>query len=145
MRFAYAAAAALVLFFGVNLALDRQAQPQNDLMPGSITADSTEFALVARDGVDETVSAGGSGEMLTVRRKITAPSVQEALDSLAQLAQEYSGSFVAEGDAACRIELSAQYLEDFTKAAGRIGAEIYSETVGGGSEMAVILVQVSAE
>ena len=139
MRYASAAAAVFVLALGVNFAFDQPEPQQAKLAVRSVTADNADYALVASDGLLETAESA----QCTVRRKISAESAQDAMQQLSQLAQEYSGSFTLEGDGACRIEIPGGYLEDFTKAASRIGEEIYSETTGEASETAVLLIQVT--
>lgn len=137
MRYATAVAAVLVLAFGVTIALD---QPQQQpMMRAAVNADSAEYALVARDGMQQKAA----GTEVHERRKISVESVQEALDKLSQLAAEYSGSFAMEGDSACRIELPVQYLQEFSKAAAYIGEQVYCETIAEADEMAVILLQIT--
>ena len=135
-RYASAVAAVLVLAFGVNLFLDEPAQ--QPMMRSAVTADSAEYAVIARDGTSEE----SAGETVHVSRKIAADAPQEAMDKLSQLAKEYSANFVQEGEFACRIGLPAQYLEEFTKAAQRIGQQVYSETIAEPDDTAVVQIQI---
>lgn len=134
-RMAYAAAAALVLVFGVSIMLEKDAQQPMMLAAGD--------AIIARDGV-----AAGADEApadYTVRKKISSDAPEEAIQSLQMLTAEYSGTCSGEGGDVLRIELPGEYLQDFLKAAERIGTEMDSEIVESEAETAVILIQISAE
>lgn len=145
MRYASAAAAVFVLALGINFTfVDREDQNVSE-MPTVLTrsVDQAEYALVASDGLQE--ASVKMDAQCIIRRKITAESPADALEQLNLLAQEYSGSFAVEGENACRIEIPADYLQDFSRASERIGKEVYSETLGESSDTIVIQIQVAEQ
>lgn len=137
-RAAYAAAAALVLAFGVSFAFDAPEQQPAAMMVRSAPVE----AFVETDGAAQTAAHMPSAEDYTVFKKLAAASLEEAADALEMLAREYSGSFAETAENACRIEIPQEYLDDFLKAASRIGEEQLSEVHENNTENAVILIQL---
>lgn len=138
----YAVVAALVLVFGVQFALSGSDNRQTTVMLEQEV--SASQALVARDGNARSVSVidGVDVENYTVWKKMDVTSLNEALQSIQMLADEYSGSCVIEADDACRVEVPSEYLDDFLKAVRAIGTETYSEISEHKTETATVLFQV---
>jgi len=139
MRAGYAVAAVLVLALGLNLAHD---MPESQQAPLMVRSMDMEGVFVETDGAAQPAAYTPSVENYTVFKKLAAASVDEAKGTLESLALEYSGSFSSTDEALCRIEIPSDYLDDFLKAASRIGEEQLSEVHENNAEMALILIQL---
>lgn len=147
-RWAYAAAAALVLVVGCTAALNADKPGEAALPQQKALVLNAENGLIAKDGAEEQlVSAASLDESYSAWKKFEAEDIESACGTIELLAAEYSGSCFVETQqegqtAICRIELPRDYMEDFLAAASRIGTELDSETMESGSETAVIYIQL---
>lgn len=151
MKFAYAAAAALVLVIGCTIglnAVNEKSEPAAEA-PMLKRAAVNEAALIARDGEAAAATADYSASY-TAMKKIETEDYDSACMTVELLCQEYSGAFSAEAASAegeksaisYRIELPYEYMSDFLSAASRIGTEIESVVEDAAQETAVILIQI---
>ena len=142
MRACSALAAALVVALGVGLTANKTPEPQMKLK--AAPAEMAQSAVVASDGVPDQAVQADSLEDCTRRLKLAVADLEEASAQLEMLAQEYSGSFIAQNVQACIVEIPADYLADFLKAACSLGSELSSEAVaqeGAASRIQIQLVQ----
>lgn len=144
-RIASSVAAALVLVFGLTMAL-RPGEEAPAGMPMTINA-----PIIARDGESEQVSAAADGaeQDYSAWKKYSTERFDAACETIEALTAEYSGSFKLEGEpvsgareAVYRIELPRDYMADFLSAASCIGSELDSETMDAAGETAVIYIQI---
>lgn len=154
MKFAYAAAAALIVLVGTTVAFNAvnekgadTAQMQPMMMRAAGTEAETE-ELIARDG-DTAAASADYSQAYTAMKKISAGNYDEACMTVELLCQEYTGTFTAEAAAegeknavSYRIELPYEYMADFLNAASRIGDEIESEIDEAKQQTAVVLIQI---
>jgi len=156
-RFASAAAALVVVAFGLGFALKEDAplhpsanQPQLLAMDNS-AAVRAGTELIARDGETELAVAltADLQPEYNARKKYATERFDAACDTIEALAAEYSGSFRLEGEAVLgarelvyRVELPCDYMEDFLSAVSRIGTELDSQTMAPAGETAVLCIQI---
>lgn len=140
MKWAYAAAAALVLVLGGSLML-RGAPAQTDAAPLAAQMDGGA-GVIARDGE---VSPVEGETAYAAWKKIATPETEAAVETLQALAAEYSGACTLDDGEICRIELPCAYLEDFLNAASRIGEELDSRTGDATDGTAVVYIQLCKE
>lgn len=132
-----AAAALLVLMFGAHFALDRAEEEPVLLLNDENVASSR--MIVASDGADDMEA---DLKDYALWKKFEVASLSDAVQSLEALAAEYSGSCDADAAGICHIEIPYVYLEDFVKASGQIGTELYAESGESSAETARILFQL---
>jgi len=147
-RWAYAAAAALVLVVGCTVALNIDQPDSVSLVQPKALVLGAGDALIASDGTDElAVAAARPDENYSAWKKFEVEELDSARGTLEALAAEYSGSCTVEEKndgqtMLCIIELPREYMEDFFSAASRVGAEMNSETRDTASDTAVIYIQL---
>lgn len=143
-RIASAAAAAIVLVAGSALMFNRQG---GDLPQQATTLalPENEARIIARDGDENIAAAAGQESDYSAWRKIATTDIQAAMDTVASLAEEYSGNYSCTAEGVCCVELPYAYMNDFLNAVKAIGAELDSETVEAEAETAVIYIQFSVE
>ena len=150
MKYAYAAAAALVVVVGSTVAFNAvnekdsvapEAQPM--VMRAAVVAAETE-ELIAKDG-DAAVETVGCAPAYTAMKKIECEDCGEACKTVELLCAEYTGRFSGEmenGMYSYRIELPSEYMPDFLNAMSRVGTELESQIGDADGETAVILIQI---
>ena len=143
LRAGSAVAAALVLALGLSLTAGNAPDDRAPLQTAMLQ-ERARGAVVASDGASVAAYSGEAGAY-TLRWKLGVSSVQDALQKIQMLAEEYSGGAAAQDESACIVELPSDYLQDFLKAAGSIGEELSSETIGEAGERAIILIQLVQE
>ncbi len=140
LRLASGLAAALVVALGSTyfLTTDRAADQAPTLT--ILQADS----VIAADGEDESANAGDDRQY-AAWRKIRTADTKGAYDTLLSLSDEYGGTIRSSEDGAYRVELPAQYLDEFLRASSRIGEELDAEAGESTDGTAVVYIQFIAE
>lgn len=146
VRIAGTVAAAIVLVAGSTLILNRQAGSEFPQQASTLALPENETRIIARDGdADVATAAAGQETDYSAWRKIATTDIPAAMDTVASLAQEYSGNYSCTAEDVCCVELPYAYMNDFLNAVKAIGVELDSETVDAEVETAVIYIQFSAE
>lgn len=135
LRVVYGVAAALIIALGSSLIMSEH-------HTGGIELQSTA-GLIARDG--EIAAADYAAEALNdydVWKKIEVDNPKDAIGFIEDLTAEYSGTCKVQDAQVCRIELPADFLEEFLSAVAHMGRELDSEMLSLNKDTAVIYFQV---
>lgn len=149
MKFAYAAAAALLVVVGSTVGFNalnekNNAAPEMQPMMLRSAVEMETEELIAVDGAAD-VSATAESAAYTAVKKIESENSGEACKTVELLCTEYTGSFTAQmenGIFSYQIELPYEYMPDFLNAMSHIGTELESQISDSASETALILIQI---
>ena len=140
LRLASGLAAALVVVLGSTYFLTAGKTADQAPTLTILQADS----VIAADGEDES-SKAVDDLRYAAWRKIRTADVEDAYDTLLSLSNEYGGTIESSEDGAYRVELPAQYLDEFLQASSRIGEELDAEAGESTGERVIVYIQFIAE
>lgn len=158
LRWAYAAAAVLVLAIGCTTVLKGDVLGRRNALPEApnqiVASSGDERRLIAADGDAGAQMARSTGAQqdYTAWKKYAVADFDRACDTIEALSTEYSGeasSDRAEGgevlgarEAMYCVELPCEYMQDFLNAASMLGEELDSEVRDHADGTAIVYIQI---